>query len=174
MSVACDELDIELGLYHANYRYPVNEDGVIVGKCAFEPEKWSVLSSVEWNYLLKSRTDANLKNGFAIIGDVYGLVLLPDDWTMPEGVPDFLYEEVNEYTTEQWLNMESAGAVFLPAEGYRWGTTIFIDRVGVYWSSDVNKGTGTANCMDFDLRNNITVMDMSLHWGLFVRFVYRI
>ena len=47
--------------------------------------------------------------------------------------------ERNQYSMEQWQLMESAGAVFLRAGGYRWGSTIYIDRWdlthGNYWLS---------------------------------------
>ena len=38
----------------------------------------------------------------------------------------------NTYTEEQWQKMEDAGAVFLPAAGYRTGDD---GSYGTYWSS---------------------------------------
>ncbi len=155
------------------YNYPVNENGVLIGKCAFEPEKWSVLRAAEWFYLLNDRTDAKLKKGLAKIVDVAGLVLLPDDWTMPEGVPDFQNDAVNEYTSEEWSKMEAAGAVFLPAEGYRSGMKIVLNNWGLYWSPDVaDDGKATARVMEF-LSNDMfeTVIRESLYFGCSVRLV---
>lgn len=79
---------------------------------------------------------------------INGLILLPDDWTDPKpcdkqfksGVSSSsginYYKTVNEYTAAQWTEMESAGAVFLPAAGLRFGASV--NSVGVdggYWSS---------------------------------------
>ena len=155
------------------YNYPVNENGVLIGKCAFEPEKWSVLGSAEWYYLLNDRTDAKLKKGLAKIVDVEGLVLLPDDWAMPEGLPDFQNEGGNEYTSEEWSKMEAAGAVFLPAEGYRRGMKIELNNWGAYWSPDVaDDGKATAWVMEFSPNNMFeSIYSESLYLGFSVRLV---
>lgn len=41
----------------------------------------------------------------------------------------------NNYTLAQWIEMEAAGAVFLPAASNRWGTVIDNVGNGYYWSS---------------------------------------
>ena len=59
-----------------------------------------------------------------------GLVILPDDWVLPTGctfTPGVvIFDEAegshtggNRYNLQQWTEMEAAGAVFLPADGYR-------------------------------------------------------
>ena len=62
---------------------------------------------------------------------------------------------INTYTAEQWAKMEAAGAVFLPASGYRVngvnGTAIrglgdF--SMGYYWTASAS-GTGEASCLNF-------------------------
>ena len=41
----------------------------------------------------------------------------------------------NVISAIQWLSFENAGAVFLPAAGYRYGTSLYnIDSNGCYWS----------------------------------------
>ena len=50
------------------------------------PNTWRTLSSEEWNYLLNSRTNASSLKGIAQVNGVNGLILLPDNWTLPRGV----------------------------------------------------------------------------------------
>lgn len=111
---------------------------------------WRTLSQYEWRYLFYSRTNASSKYGFGTINGVEGLIILPDDWTLPSnctfssGFIDDSYPEGypgwsdNSYTLSQWYEMESAGAVFLPARGERYGThyNLLDDYInGYYWSS---------------------------------------
>lgn len=75
-----------------------------------------------------------------VTGNIEGLsgcILLPDEWTIPEGctftagvsggMADF---SRNTYSYAQWAKMESAGAVFLPAAGVRDGGKV--DGVGTH------------------------------------------
>ncbi len=107
---------------------------------------WFTLSNDEWKYLLYDRPNASAKQGVAMVNGVNGLVLLPDDWTLPDGAyftSGFAnnsgyeyYETVNTYTISEWEVMEEAGAVFLPAAGYRFGTSAYdVGTYGRYWSS---------------------------------------
>ena len=63
------------------------------------------------------------------------MVLLPDNWTMPNGITSLnttLSDWTdNEYDVSQWAQMEASGAVFLPASGQGSGQ---IGEVGPYWS----------------------------------------
>ncbi len=89
-----------------------------------EPNTWRTLSRSEWYYLLNSRTGASASGS---VNGVHGLILLPDNWTTPEGCPfrsGINGWSRNIYTLAQWTMMEEAGAVFLPAAGYRIGTDI--------------------------------------------------
>lgn len=112
--------------------------------------KWRTLTNDEWTYLLQTRTDANIKCGIACVNGVNGIVLLPDTWHLPNGLTfnsgmqstadSRYFAQHNNYTADQWSLMEAEGAVFLPASGYRIGTTTSttgIDScsVGNYWSS---------------------------------------
>ena len=110
------------------------------------------LSRDEWEYLLGKRADA--KNKYAtgciqLADDKYvcGCFFLPDTWTLPDGCSfnpgvsnqsDVVYSK-NTYSLVQWAAMEQAGAIFLPAAGYRRGTSVDgVDPVGYgsYWSAD--------------------------------------
>ena len=103
--------------------------------------QWRTLTIAEWNYLLNTRTDASSKRGTGNINGVGGLIILPDSWTLPLGCSftsgfttyDWAH---NSYTLAQWAQMEAAGAVFLPAAGYRYGTNDnYVGNLGNYWSS---------------------------------------
>ena len=123
---------------------------------------WRTLSYDEWNYILFDRENASDKLGVAGIADggVQGLVLLPDEWTLPEGLtfnsgftrnPNFPYKFVNDYSYTDWQKMEQYGAVFLPAAGYRgYGATAWnYSSEGNYWSSTTSKDKSSAYSINF-------------------------
>ncbi len=77
---------------------------------------WRTLSVYEWDYLMTRRPDAWLLRTMGQVGDVQGLVLLPDDW-LKRGFDTLHYNTIYVFTPAQWQVMERAGAVFLPAAG---------------------------------------------------------
>ena len=108
------------------------------------PKRWRTLSVDEWKYLRYHRTNADDLVGVAQVNGVNGLVLLPDNWTCPAGVTfksGFRsewgdYAACQTFTAEQWSKLESAGAVFLPAAGYRYGSNVsYVQSDGHYWSA---------------------------------------
>lgn len=104
------------------------------------PGMWRTLTKAEWVYLFTQRTDAAAKYGAATVAGVNGVVVLPDDWTIPAGL-EFnngfgTAYSLNTYSAEQWLQMETAGAVFLPAAGHRRITAMYgVNGAGYYWSA---------------------------------------
>ena len=117
---------------------------------------WHTLDKDEWVYLFQTRTDASDKYGAAKVNGITGVVLLPDNWTLPSGCgftagmtsassgADWsLVASTNIYEGQAWDDMEKAGAVFLPAAGYRGGTDVNnVGSGGYYWSAtpyDTNK-----------------------------------
>ncbi|MBR4690511.1 MAG: hypothetical protein IKO90_08615 [Bacteroidales bacterium] len=107
---------------------------------------WRTPTMGEWYYLLYSRTDASNKVGVASVNNVNGLVLLPDDWSLPNDVTfksglangqgAEYYKTINEYTVDDWTKMEANGAVFLPAAGLRFENQMqSYGEIGNYWSS---------------------------------------
>ncbi len=104
-----------------------------------QPGLWRCLTHEEYIYMMESRTDASQKYAYATVNGVSGLVILPDTWTLPDGlsfVPQTGSWSSNIYSAEQWIQMESAGAVFLPATGTRSGNYVFyVGSLGDYWSS---------------------------------------
>lgn len=108
---------------------------------------WRGISAEELAYIITKRENASAKVAKATVKDdneksVYGLIILPDDWTLPaditfnsgwQNINEASYPVVkinqmanpaqydysyNSYTLEQWQKMEAAGAVFLPVTSY--------------------------------------------------------
>ena len=100
---------------------------------------WRCLTHEEYIYMMESRPNAAQKYAYGKVNGVNGLIILPDTWTLPNGlsfVPQAGSWSSNVYSAEQWIQMESAGAVFLPATGSRQGNTVFyVGNLGDYWSS---------------------------------------
>ena len=119
------------------------------------PNTWRTLSKDEWNYIFYNRPNAQSLFALGSVNGVNGTIILPDNWTTPDGVSfvasttqglswdgSYYYNSNdnnfshNTYTAEQWQTMEQAGAVFLPASGYRSGTAVrSVGYVVYYWSS---------------------------------------
>ena len=107
--------------------------------------QWRTLTNEEWNYLITDRANASSLQGVASVNGVNGLILLPDGWKQPNGVSfksgfssDYsvqAYADYQAFTLDQWSKLESAGAVFLPASGDRYGTDVNdVGSRGDYWS----------------------------------------
>ena len=142
--------------------------------------RWRTLTIAEWNYLLNTRTDASSKCGTGNINGVGGLIILPDSWTLPsecsftsgfcspsgDNYPDWTH---NSYTLAQWAQMEAAGAVFLPAAGYRLGTYVHdVGNFGGYWSSTPYSEYYASN-MDF----NSNYLNAASNYDRFIGFSVR-
>ena len=123
------------------------------------PNTWRTLSIEEWKYLLNTRTNANSLKGVAQVNGVNGLIFLPDNWVCPAGVTfksgfhsergvDY-YAAYQTFTADQWFKLESAGAVFLPAAGYRYGSNVSnVHFSGYYWSA-TEDNSNCAYCLYF-------------------------
>ena len=82
---------------------------------------WRTLSEAEWLYLCQRRKNAAQLLGLGVVDGKLGLIILPDNWVVPEGLtfePNTNNASLNPYTLEQWNMMEKAGAVFIPPAGY--------------------------------------------------------
>ena len=110
------------------------------------PNTWRTLTYEEWYYLRFYRTNANKLLGVAQVNGVNGLILLPDNWTCPSGVTFksgfhsnygvYYYAAYQTFTADQWSKLEAAGAIFLPASGYRYGLDVRdVQYDGKYWSA---------------------------------------
>ena len=72
---------------------------------------WRTLSYTEWDYIVNSRSTS--KRGTATVNSVRGVVILPDNW------PSGLAALKSSYTSDEWVQMENNGAVFMPSCGRR-------------------------------------------------------
>lgn len=173
------------------------------------PNTWRTLTYDEWGYVLHNRSNAADLLGYGTVEGVIGLIILPDNWAfssdvsfVPIGIKyycdgssaryycDFQREHCsdNVYTSADWNKMEQAGAVFLPAAGFRsfcqdiqwYPCTIDIQWRAQYWSStDCTPSPHRfAYCIYFaDLERNgnypfeVTNEKVQKHVGFSVRLV---
>lgn len=103
---------------------------------------WRTLTNAEWGYVFNTRsTTSGHRYAKATVCGKSGVILLPDNWS------DGTYSLNNYNTTgaaftgntidaDEWATLEAAGCVFLPAAGYRNGTSVgYVGSNGGYWSS---------------------------------------
>ena len=154
------------------------------------PDSWRTLSKDEWYYIFFTRANASKLFGFATVNKVVGIIILPDNWTTPAEVTftpstekglaatdDHYYNSKgdnythNTYALEDWKKLENAGAVFLPAAGYRDGNKV--DDVlynARYWSSTKN-GVNAAYLLGFSDKSIYPQSSLNSHHGYTVRLV---
>ena len=132
---------------------------------AISEEGWHVLDKDEWTYLLVTRdaglAAANQRNGIGTVAGVHGLIIIPDNWIQPSGVPALTGGSsegwnTNSYDAAEWTAMAAAGAVFLPAAGYSTDGTTAEDAGddGTYWSSSENSDN-TAQGFAIQFQNSV-------------------
>ncbi len=96
---------------------------------------WRTPTATEGDYLF-----ANNTNGLATIDGTHtGIVILPNDWSLPDGCSFTAGYgggyTTNTYTIAQWRKMEANGAIFLPWTGYRNGTNYNTSNYIDYWTA---------------------------------------
>ena len=152
---------------------------------------WYTPSQDEWTYLMSTRltTTTNMPTGTnsdharyikAQVASKNGLILFPDNYAHPAGasvsVSSAAYNTANKgygsftVNAENWTKMEEAGAVFLPAGGYRHGKGIIdAGSYGAYWSStSTSSDKGTS--MDFS-SSTVEAYNTNRSTGCSVRLV---
>lgn len=105
--------------------------------------EWRALTKTEWEYLLTKRnTVSGDRYAKAIVNDVKGIILLPDNWN-PSNYElantnkfNGLFNK-NRISAKDWKKkFEANGAVFIPAAGHRDDNTVrFVGLEGNYWTS---------------------------------------
>ncbi|MBR0298856.1 MAG: hypothetical protein IJQ93_00900 [Bacteroidales bacterium] len=111
---------------------------------------WRVLTRSEWEFIISNRdasTVSEITNAHftrARINNVRGLLLFPDEFSLPSSIVSLKNVNVssneagyadNSFLDEKWALLEDAGVVFLPAAGYREEVTISnVDAYGRYWT----------------------------------------
>lgn len=115
-------------------------------------EPWRTLDVLEWQYLVHFRENAADLRSLGSVNGVHGLIILPDNFVLPDNIiwnSNATDWNINNYDVAEWVKMETAGAVFLPAAGGREGTELYvIQKRGLYWSSS-NYGTNMRQCLLF-------------------------
>lgn len=100
---------------------------------------WRTLTQEEWYYLIKDRKNASDLYSVAKVNGVAGLIVLPDKWETPSSLQfsSRAYSwTTNVYDADEWKTFEKSGAVFLPAAGYRSGSSVSdVGAYGAYWST---------------------------------------
>lgn len=117
---------------------------------------YRLLTALEWHYIIYERTNYQDLRGAGTLFGIEGVFLLPDGWSWTPLASDtarshfkwtpspnkvgeqnfsanVIYSNHNDSTL--WNKMEIAGAVFLPSNGYRVGTSVTFNRGLHYWSS---------------------------------------
>ena len=123
---------------------------------------WQTLSIQEWIYIMTRSNTTNLGTANARfsrvkVNGVTCLVLFPDGYNHPDGVavpavnPPANMSNVNvvKYSVADWAAMEAAGAVLLPAAGFRNGIQYnsldaneAFGPIGIYWLPTMSSGGG--------------------------------
>ena len=134
---------INYSVEYSDYPFFVDWGTNVIGTDA--AYTWRTLSNSEWIYLFNSRPNARSLYGIAQVAGVNGMIILPDNWSDSIGINfksglnnngsgSGYYAVYQSFTAEQWSIMEDAGAVFLPASGFRYGTEIYdFTLFGYYW-----------------------------------------
>ncbi len=192
--------DIDLfGWSTANTTYGINTSDSDVdysgnfidwGKAIEDSNTWRTLTTEEWQYLFSytsydeeinptgmdyrnDKRESKYKYGVTVCGKANCVVLLPDNWDSSV-ISLNSFAETLEYsgtTTPTWQQMEDAGAVCLPAAGYREGTsTIFVGDYGIYWSSTA-RGLNDAHNVCFYSEDVLPSDGGARFFGLCVRLV---
>ena len=139
-----------IGAYaHADWAWhnPIINGGSSTGP---SDEQWRILTEDEWLFLFSGRNKADEKRSQAMVCGIHGYIFLPETWTLPEGLSftaDANSWTTNSYDSSDWEKMETAGAVFLPACGWRKGYSLKeitpgTDLAGRYWSTTYRTNSG--------------------------------
>ena len=142
--------------------------------------QWRTLTDEEWVYILETRENASNKYGVGTVSGNNGVILLPDDFTLPADLSftsgvhsDYswgYFRQVNEYSLEQWMRMEANGAVFLPAAGDRLGTVVGdVGSRGRYWAATPFNTSG-AYYLEIE-SNRVFTYNSYCYYGFSVRLV---
>ena len=133
-----------LGQYNLTGSYANADWGVYnpISNGGNQSNQWRTLTQPEWNYVFNTRTTTSgIRYAKANVNNVNGVILLPDDWSsniysLSNTNSSGASFSSNTLTASQWSTLEQAGAVFLPAAGYRYGTSVGnVGSLGHYWSA---------------------------------------
>ena len=140
--------------------------------------QWRTLTKSEWNYVFNTRsTTSGIRYAKAKVNNVNGVILLPDNWsssyyTLYSTNDIFSSFSSNVISSSTWTySLEAHGAVFLPAAGNRYGTSVnSVGGNGNYWSASYYD-IFSAYYVDFDNLHLSTGFGFDRDYGLSVRLV---
>ena len=136
--------------------------------------QWKSLTKDEWYYLFYSRpTLSGIRFAKANVNEVNGVILLPNAWeasTYDLNNTNGGNYGSNTITADVWNVLEDHGAVFLPAAGYRNGTSVSgVDpssSYGNYWSASYSGSS--AHYLTFG-SSSLSTYDNYRYYGRSVR-----
>ena len=103
---------------------------------------WRTLTRQEWDYIFNTRsTPSGIRYAKAKVNNVNGVILVPDNWSTNTYVLSCANQSEasfnsNVISASQWNILQNAGIVFLPAGGFRYGTSVsYVGEYGDYWSA---------------------------------------
>ncbi len=157
------------GVYNAIYNPKTNTTDA--------PGTWRTLTKDEWEYLLDTRaTASSIRYAKGTVCGIAGLIIVPDDWKSSiyslnnVNIVDVTYTS-NIIDTSDWAKMEDVGCVFLPAAGYRYGTSVvYVGSCGNYWST-IYADSYNAYVLGFGLTNLYSTGSSYCNGGNSVRLV---
>ena len=104
---------------------------------------WRTMTFNEWKFVFINRnTPSGIRYVKATVNNVNGVILVPDDWSIStynlnstnNSEASFSSNTISQSVWE--VILESAGCVFMPAAGYRFGISVDgLEDSGYYWSS---------------------------------------
>ena len=140
-----------------------------------QANQWRTLTQPEWAYIFDTRTTSSgILYAKAKVNDVEGVILLPDDWnsdtySLSNTNSSSASYSSNTITASQWSALEQAGAVFLPAAGYRTETWVAnVGSYGGYWSASYSSSYG-AGSFYFGFSDLYTDSSHRRYYGFSVR-----
>ncbi len=134
---------------------------------------WRTLTHEEWIYVFHTRnTPSGIRYAKAKVNNRNGVILLPDDWQSSYySLSTGAGFSSNIITATQWATLEQYGAVFLPAAGYRNGTSVSdVGSYGLYWSASYDDSDDAWRVL-FNDSNTNTAYYNNRYYGLSVRLV---
>ena len=114
---------------------------------------WRTLTAEEWSFIMNQRsTFSDLRYVFAIVNDVKGIIILPDDWDSScyYFITYNTTFENNVVSLDDWNNvLQIRGAAFLPNSGQSGYTDYWYGAISQYWSASSTDHPTDAKSLSF-------------------------
>ena len=123
---------------------------------------WRTMTHNEFDYLIfKRSTTSGIRFAKAVVNNINGLILFPDNWNKSTYSINKANEESANYSSNSisssnWTKLENAGCVFLPAAGMRTNDYDYtlnhmqaVGTSGEYWTASAEANTTDADHLCF-------------------------